>query len=77
MKWILYIFLAKKMKHPILTFDRMMLFYVGLMTVTTMEPENQIFIEGNLLFACVSVTKTNPPSLMLLEWFYFLFEFSS
>jgi len=59
------------MKHRILTLGQTMLFFLGLMTVTTMKPENQIFIERNLLFTCVSVTKTDPPSLMLMEWFYF------
>jgi hypothetical protein len=59
------------MKPQILPLDQMMLFYVGWMTVTTIKPENQIFIEGNLLSTCVSVTKADLSSLMLVEWFYF------
>jgi hypothetical protein len=59
------------MKHQILTLDQLMLFYVCWMTVTTVKPENQIFTEGNLLFTCVSITKTDPPILVLVEWFYF------
>lgn len=58
------------MKPQVVTLHQMMLFYVGWMTVTTMRPENQIFIEGNLLFTCVSCTKTDPPSLMLVELFF-------
>ena len=41
---------GKKVKHQILTLDQVMLFYVGWMPVTTVKPENQIFMEGNLLF---------------------------
>jgi len=64
-----YIYISgKKMKPQILTLHQM-LFYVGWMIVTTMKPENQIFTEGNLLFTGVSGTKTDPPSLMLVEWF--------
>lgn len=75
----IYISGKKKMKPQILALDQMMLFYVSWMTVTTMKPENQIFIEGNLLFTCISVTKTDPPSLMLGDFFFFLawFEFLS